>query len=330
MKPSTTAALIALTGLALSASTARPQDSDRIPRNALDQTSFCAIARKSPCAPKVAFARGLFETGLYPRFADGVKCRAIDSERYAIDYTYKRNRPSRHGGIDMPAPFGTPIYAAAAGTVVGVYPGKGAQGIHVILRDTPQDTGLPIWVYTVYAHLNKMPSLRVGQHLKMGDLIGPTGNSGVTPGQMGVGRGGKGGRRAGKDGGRGGRGDGRHRRFAEDGGGGGGGDDSRFGRTYRGGGGGGGHHGVRRPALHFGVYYSAGPKYAALRGIAIPADAHWMDPVALFRKSPPFDSASMRALPAGDKAVPIPYMLADGAAFPAGTKFVWPYRCKRR
>src|SRR6185312_8295122 len=158
-------------------------------RQQLDHTSFCAIGRKPPCTINTAVARGLFETGLHPRFADGVKCRAIDSEKYAIDYTYKRNRPSRHGGIDMPAPFGTPIYAAAAGTVVGVYPSRNPQGIHVIVRHTPQDTGLPIWVYTVYAHLNKMPGLHIGQHLKMGDLIGPTGNGGTTPGQMGAGRG---------------------------------------------------------------------------------------------------------------------------------------------
>ncbi len=193
MKPST-AALIALSPFALSVSIARAQDADRITRQQLDHTSFCAIGRKPPCTINTAVARGLFETGLHPRFADGVKCRAIDSEKYAIDYTYKRNRPSRHGGIDMPAPFGTPIYAAAAGTVVGVYrgSGKGHQGVHVILRHTPQDTGLPIWVYTVYAHLNKMPKLHVGEHLKMGDLIGPTGNSGASGAHKGGRRGGAG------------------------------------------------------------------------------------------------------------------------------------------
>jgi hypothetical protein len=317
VKPST-AALIALSSFALSVSTAWPQNADRITRQQLDKTSFCAIGRKPPCTLKTAEARGLFETGLHPRFADGVKCRAIDTEKYAIDYTYKRNRPSRHGGIDMPAPFGTPIYAAAAGTVVGVYRGgKGHQGTHVILRHTPQDTGLPIWVYTVYAHLNKMPNLHVGEHLKVGDLIGPTGNSGATPGRKGARRGGRRGGPAGEGGGnRGG--------------------DSRLNRRYGGGGGGGpheghgGHHGMRRPALHFGVYYSAGPKYAHLKGIVIPADAHWMDPVALFRKGPPFDSESMRALPAAEKAVSIPYALMDGSVHPAGTKFIWPYRCKSR
>jgi len=327
VKPST-AALIALSPFALSVSIARAQDADRITRQQLDHTSFCAIGRKPPCTINTAVARGLFETGLHPRFADGVKCRAIDSEKYAIDYTYKRNRPSRHGGIDMPAPFGTPIYAAAAGTVVGVYrgSGKGHQGVHVILRHTPQDTGLPIWVYTVYAHLNKMPKLHVGEHLKMGDLIGPTGNSGASGAHKGGRRGGAGGGGGGEEGGR------RRHQSGKRGGGGDGGGDFRFGRTYGGGGagGGGGHHGVRRPALHFGVYYSAGPKYAALKGIVIPADAHWMDPVALFRKSAPFDSKSMRALPAAEKAVPIPYALMDGSVHPAGTKFIWPYRCERR
>jgi hypothetical protein len=337
-------AILSLAALTVSASAALPQDGDRVARDAIDGTSVCAIGRKPPCTLKTAEARGLIETGLHPRFADGVKCRGIDTEKYAIDYTYKRNRPSRHGGIDMPAPFGTPIVAAAAGTVVGVYRGtKGHQGTHVILRHTPQDTGLPIYVYTVYAHLNKMPDLHVGQRVKMGDLIGPTGNSGATPGHRhGGGQGGEGRRRR-HSGGQDGEGHRRrhHRDFAEGGSSADGGSgDTRFGHTYRiqgggggggghrGGGGGGGHHGVRRPALHFGVYYSDSPKYAALRGIVIPADAHWMDPVALFRKNPPFDSRSMRALPAAEKAVPIPYILPDGSVHPDGTKLIWPYRCK--
>jgi hypothetical protein len=318
MRTLLTALLMSLAGIAVSTATALPHDPDRIGRDALDQTSYCAIGRKPPCSAKASVERGLFQTGLHPRFAEGVHCRDIDSERYAIDYTYKRNRESYHGGIDMPAPFGTPIVAAAAGTVVGIYRGEhGHQGIHVILRHTPQDTGLPIWVYTVYAHLNAMPKLHVGDHLRMGDLIGPTGNSGQGRAHAGGGGHGRGGGENGE-----GR---RHARGGE-----GEGMGPANGGHFRLAGGSSGHeHHSRRPALHFGVYYSESPKYAALQRIVIPADAHWMDPVALFRTSPPFDSKSMRALPAAEKAVPIPYMLPDGSAHPADTKLIWPYRCTR-
>jgi murein DD-endopeptidase MepM/ murein hydrolase activator NlpD len=256
--------------------------SDRISPGKLDKASLCGIGRGNGCSVKIAIARGLFQTGLRPNFSANARCRDID-EHWAIDYTYKRNRESYHGGIDMPAPFGTPILAAAAGTVVGVYSsGDNSRGIQVILRHTPEDTGIPLWIYTVYAHLQRMPKLSVGNRLRMGDVIGPTGNTG----RLGVHKGGR-------------RGDRRQ-------------------------------HDSRRPAVHFAVYFSAGPKYASLREIVIPVDGYWMDPVALFRAKPPFDSKTMTALPASQKKVPIPYMLANHEVFPAGSKLIWPYTCTRR
>lgn len=273
-------------------------------KNEIDKTSLCAIGRKPPCSIKIAVARGLFQTGLQPRFAREARCPDID-EHYAIDYTYKRGREAYHGGIDMPAPFGTPIVAAAAGTVAGVYGGRGSfRGIEIILRHAPQDTGIPLYIYTVYGHLQSTPKLSVGDRVRMGEALGPTGNSGITGGRRG------GGSR------RGGGGDRLNR-------------GGSLGGGFAGGRGGGGR-GSRRPAIHFAVYFSANPKYAALPSIVIPADAYWMDPVALYRGRPPFDSNSMKALPAKDKQVPIPYMLADGSVHPAGNKLIWPYACTRR
>jgi len=285
---------------------------DRITKAQLDRASFCGIGRRHECSPKVAVARGLFQTGLRPQFAPGVKCRGID-EHWAISYTYKRNREAYHAGIDLPAPFGTPILAVASGTVVGVYNGKGHLGIHIILRHTPEDTGLPIYVYTLYGHLQHMPKLHVGDRVRMGDMLGPTGNSGLTRAHARR-RGGRGGK-----GGKGGRGRGNHEGRRNP-------NNRGRGRHNNHGGVGGG---VRRPAVHFGVYYSSKPQYAHLRGIVIPANGYWMDPVALFRAKPPFDSKSMRALPAADKRVPIPYLLSDGSAHAAGTKLAWPYACHR-
>ncbi len=260
----------------------------RVAKGQIDRASLCGIGRGRQCSVKIAVARGLYQTGLRPLFAPGARCRDID-EHWAIDYTYKRGRESYHGGIDMPAPFGTPIVAAAAGTVVGVYDGSDSfRGKEIILRHTPEDTGIPLYIYTDYAHFERTPKFRVGDRVRMGEVLGPTGNTGVTPGRGG-------GRRGGGSGGRGGDG-----------------------------------HGHRRPAIHFAVFFSASPHYAALPAIVIPADGYWMDPVALYRGGPPFDSAAMKALPARDKRVPIPYMLADGSVYPAGSKLIWPYFCTRR
>ncbi|OGW63096.1 MAG: hypothetical protein A2V83_00720 [Nitrospirae bacterium RBG_16_64_22] len=240
----------------------------------LDPLTRCGIGRFMSCDIKDAIAKGLFETGLAPRFPDRVKCREID-EAYAISYTHKRDREQYHGGIDIPAPTGTPIVAAAAGTVVGKYLGEQSfRGIEIVLRHSPEDTGIPLWIYTQYSHFSEMPKVEVGQRVRMGEVLGPTGNTGI----------------------------GRHGRQS----------------------------GKRRPAIHFGAFFSASERYADIRDRIIPVDGYWMDPVALFRKKIPLDSASMKALPAGEKEVPISVMFEDGKTFPADTKIVWPYACSRR
>ena len=68
---------------------------------------------------KVQTERGIFETGLYPNFMQDADCPEIDSEKWAIDYTYKRGRSALHRGVDIPQPEGTPIRAVADGTIVG-------------------------------------------------------------------------------------------------------------------------------------------------------------------------------------------------------------------
>ena len=147
--------------------------------DALDPVTSCAIGRWRNCDIKQATDRGLFETGLRPRFPENAKCRDID-EGYAISYSHKRARETYHGGIDMPAPWGTPMIAAAAGTVVGKYRGAdSARGIEIVLRHSPEDTGIPLWIYTQYAHFSEMPTLEIGQRVRMGEKLGPTGNSGI-------------------------------------------------------------------------------------------------------------------------------------------------------
>ena len=78
-----------------------------------------------------------------------------------------------HSGIDLPAPTGTPIYAAydgqvawsnynwSAGNWVGIDHGNG--------------------LYTVYMHMSKL-LVSEGQYVKKGDLIGLVGSTGSSTG----------------------------------------------------------------------------------------------------------------------------------------------------
>lgn len=151
--------------------------------DAVDPTTKCAILRGRKCDIGDAIRRGLAETGLRPRFPDGLDCRGID-EAWAIDYSGKRDRENYHGGIDMPAPYGTPMLAAADGTVVSVSNDpRSYRGIELILRHTPEETGLPVWTYTQYAHLDSEPAVKVGDRVKLGQDLGPTGNSGFSNGR---------------------------------------------------------------------------------------------------------------------------------------------------
>jgi len=249
-----------------------------VERSEIDKETICAIGRSKKCDIQIAVKHGLFETGLQPQFPKGMICRDIDSEQWAISYTNKRPRESYHGGIDMPAPFGTPIIAVADGVVVGVYSGENSyRGREIVIRHSPENTGIPLWIYTQYSHFDAMPQFRVGDTVKMGQVLGPTGNSGKP---------GTGGKKRKKN-----------------------------------------KKKARRPAIHFAVWFSEVPEFHDTgRGI-IPKAGEWMDPNALFRLKPPFDSYSMRDLPRSQKKVPIPVMLEGGTFFPHDTKLVWPYSC---
>jgi murein DD-endopeptidase MepM/ murein hydrolase activator NlpD len=124
--------------------------------------------------------RGVVQTGLTPVFIDGADCPEIDSEKWAIDYTGKREgRPALHKGVDIPQPRGTPILAVADGTVVGKFPNRhNRKGIEIMLRHTPAQAGLKYWTYSQYTHLREMSPLPIGAQVKMGQEIGKTANTG--------------------------------------------------------------------------------------------------------------------------------------------------------
>ena len=78
-----------------------------------------------------------------------------------------------HAGMDIPAPTGQPIYAAADGTVVkaGAY---GGYGIAVVID---HGEGMS----TVYAHQSQM-AVRAGQTVLAGDTVGYVGSTGFSTG----------------------------------------------------------------------------------------------------------------------------------------------------
>lgn len=247
-----------------------------VDRSEMDRETLCAIGRSRKCDVQTAIKRGLFETGLVPMFPKGVLCRDIDSEKWAISYTHKRPREAYHGGIDMPAPYGTPIIAAADGTVVGLYEGEDSyRGREIVLRHTPDDTGIPLYIYTQYTHFDTMPQFMVGDRVRMGQFLGPTGNSGKAGGKKHAAK----------------------------------------------------KKGLRRPAIHFAVWYSGDPEFCDTGRAIVPKNGFWMDPNALFRKTLPFDSYSMKNLPQSQKEVPVSVMLEGGRLIPPDTKIVWPYTC---
>ncbi|MTI93923.1 MAG: LysM peptidoglycan-binding domain-containing protein [Firmicutes bacterium] len=83
-------------------------------------------------------------------------------------------RATRHSGVDIGAPAGTPIYAAASGTVVAsTY--NNSYGYMVVIRHSNG-------YFTLYAHMQARSSLSVGQSVSSGQMIGRVGSTGQSTG----------------------------------------------------------------------------------------------------------------------------------------------------
>ena len=94
----------------------------------------------------------------------------------ALIDTYRQSRAGGtrvHDAIDIMAPAGTPVVAAAPGRVEQLFFSKGGGGITAYVR-SPDDR----WVY-YYAHLQDYaPGLKEGQQIGRGDPIGRVGSTG--------------------------------------------------------------------------------------------------------------------------------------------------------
>ena len=84
----------------------------------------------------------------------------------------KITRP--HPGLDFHAPIGTPVYATGDGVIEEATSGAGL-GRYVKIEHATAG------YVTVYAHLSRIaPGLKKGKSVKRGDVIGYSGNSGLS------------------------------------------------------------------------------------------------------------------------------------------------------
>ena len=123
---------------------------------------------------------------LIPDYQNGVSFRWPLSSGYSYISSYFGNRESpggigstNHKGIDIPAPTGTPIYAAASGTIVAMLSPAASGGAGYYTKINHDGKGL----ITEYMHQSKFnPNLSVGDKVKKGDIIGYVGSTGNSTG----------------------------------------------------------------------------------------------------------------------------------------------------
>jgi len=132
---------------------------------------------------------GLVKTGLRPVYPQSAECLEVksffaDETRFDGSFRYAKANHGYHGGFDISADIGTPLIAIADGEIVHKYVGGRLVGKQIFLRHSPQQTGLGVWVYSKYKHFDKMPDLEIGDRVKMGQFLGPSGDSGTDGGHF--------------------------------------------------------------------------------------------------------------------------------------------------
>ena len=99
--------------------------------------------------------------------------------RVSSGFDRKRMHPVLHTvrahlGVDYAAPVGTPVWAAASGTVSFRGPAGGAGNLVMIRHDSG--------IETAYMHLSKFASIKVGQRIDAKTVIGYVGTTGLSTG----------------------------------------------------------------------------------------------------------------------------------------------------
>lgn len=97
----------------------------------------------------------------------------VQPDQLMDTYTQARAGGRPHDAIDIMAPAGTPVVAAAEGTVEKLFFSEGGGGITAYVRSPDRR-----WTY-YYAHLQDYaPGLREGLQVRRGDPIGTVGSTG--------------------------------------------------------------------------------------------------------------------------------------------------------
>lgn len=130
-------------------------------------------------------------SGLEAAFPDGHACQPIacpfaSPTRYDGSRRPNDRNGGLHGGIDLSLSEGTPLLAVADGEVIALGEGGRMEGIYLWLRHSPEDTGLPYWVFSKYQHFSALPKLKVGERVKAGQVVGPSGATGTAGGHYGM------------------------------------------------------------------------------------------------------------------------------------------------
>ncbi|UKS56618.1 murein hydrolase activator EnvC family protein [Exiguobacterium acetylicum] len=135
------------------------------PKASTPAPSAPAPAPSAPATPKPAPSSG----GLFIHPTAGTVTQGYGSAGGENGYTF-------HNGIDFGGPVGTPIVAAATGTVITAS-GGGPYGNHVMIAH--QLNGKTYT--TVYAHMSSL-NARAGQRVSQGQQIGALGSTGNSTG----------------------------------------------------------------------------------------------------------------------------------------------------
>ena len=113
----------------------------------------------------------------------GFACPLKSYTRISSEYGWRKNPVSGvnklHAGIDMAAPAGTPIYAAASGYVQVAGWSSGGYGNYVIIYHGSMSDGNAY--STLYGHM-KSVATSAGKYVKQGELIGYVGSTGNSTG----------------------------------------------------------------------------------------------------------------------------------------------------
>jgi len=155
------------------------QEQDRI-SDMLKQRAEEARLLAAAAAAAAASAEGAVDLGSRP--SNGFLDYPVNSyvtSQYGMRFHPVYHRWSLHDGTDFGAPCGTPIRAAAGGTVLATYHNAG-YGNRIIM-DNGFHSGRGVGLGTSYNHLSS-DSVSVGEKVKRGDIIGYVGNTGYSTG----------------------------------------------------------------------------------------------------------------------------------------------------